>query len=113
MREIDFLLDVNSLGVVVHEGADAAMEAIKEWILTPMGDIFGMPAWGNQFYLFRHYPANETLEMQIEAHIITKLPIDIPSVVITGIRVIANGIDDIVVIIGTPQGAIKEKLVNL
>jgi len=113
MKEIDFLLEVNSLGVITYDDEQAAINNIREWVLTPMNDIYGMPSWGNQFHLFRHYPANVILEMQIEAHIVIKLPIDIPSVVITGIKVVAQGIDDIVVTIGTPQGAITQKLAEL
>lgn len=113
MREIDFLLNVNSLGVVVFEDGEAAMNDIREWILTPVGDIYGMPWWGNSLYMFRHYPANELLEIQIESHIATKLPVDIPFVTIKGIRVLAQGVDDIVVTINTSHGLIQEKLVTL
>ena len=74
MKEVGFLLNVNSSGVLVCDDEYAAMEKIREWILTPQGDIHGMPAWGNQFFLFRHLPSDSMLEVQIELHIVTKLP---------------------------------------
>jgi hypothetical protein len=113
MKEVDFLLDVNSLGVISHKDGDALMNNIREWVLTPVGDVYGMPSWGNQFHLFRHYPANEILEMQIEAHIVTKLPVDMPSIPINGIRVIAKGVDSVTVVIGTSLGVVEEKIVKL
>jgi hypothetical protein len=113
MQDIDFLLKANSLGVIVHENDDVALNNIKEWILTPVNDIYGMPYWGNEFHLFRHNPADETLELQLEAHIVTKLPVDIPSISINGIRVTANEIDDIIIVIGTSLGVVRETIIKL
>lgn len=110
MQGIDFLLEANSLGVIVHEDDDVALNNIKEWILTPVNDIYGMPYWGNEFHLFRHYPADEILELQLEAHIVTKLPVDIPSTSINGIRVTASEMDGIIIAIGTPSGVVEETI---
>lgn len=47
LNEIDALLDICTLGIVTHEGDDAALvERLDEWLFTPRGTIYGYPNWG-------------------------------------------------------------------
>ena len=47
--EIDYLMQMDESGVIVHEGEAAAINNVTEWMDTPRGQVFGNPAWGNGF----------------------------------------------------------------
>lgn len=80
LNEIDALLDICTLGIVTHEGDDAALvERLDEWLFTPRGTIYGYPNWGNRLSRFKHQPSDTATAVQIENDIITALRIDIPA----------------------------------
>lgn len=88
--EIDYLMQMDESGVIVHEGEAAAINNVTEWMDTPRGQVFGNPAWGNGFAAFRHAPPSEAVEIGIENMIVTDLPRDVVGVVVRGVRCSAS-----------------------
>ncbi|MGL5294179.1 MAG: hypothetical protein ACRC9V_10515, partial [Aeromonas sp.] len=89
--EIDYLMGIDESGIIVHESGSAALlNNVTEWMATPVGHVFGRPAWGNRFAAFRHSPPSEALEIAIENMIVTDLPRDVVGVVVRGVRCSAS-----------------------
>lgn len=88
--EIDYLIQMNESGVIVHEGEAAAINNVTEWMDTPQGQVYGNPPWGNRFAAFRHSPPSEAVEIGIENMIVTDLPRDVVGVVVKGVRCSAS-----------------------
>lgn len=108
MNEIDYNLDVETDGVIAHKDSEAIRNDIAEWIATPQGEIHGMPSWGNLFANYRHHPQGSVLEVALESHIVTKLPKDVPSAIISGVRFKSVSIDKLKVSILTPYGIVHQ-----
>lgn len=110
--EIDYLMRLNESGVIVHEGGDAAINNVTEWMDTPKGHVYGNPPWGNSFASFRHAPPSEAVEIGIENMIVTELPRDVVGVVVRGVRCSASSseIDIYNVQIDTNIGFISHSL---
>lgn len=91
MNEIDSLMRTDAGGVIIFEGDNAAILAkFDEWLRTPVGSIWGLPAWGNTLSDFRHAPSGNSTEIGIESALITKLRQDIPDLQLLGIRCNTN-----------------------
>lgn len=84
--EINYLMQLDESGVIVHEGEAAAINNVTEWMDTPRGRVYGNPAWGNSFAAFRHAPPSEAVEIGIENMVVTDLPRDVVGVVVKGVR---------------------------
>ncbi|HAU6297941.1 TPA: hypothetical protein JD836_14620 [Citrobacter freundii] len=91
MNEIDALMRMDTGGVLIYEGNSAAFLAqFNEWLRTPVGSVWGLPAWGNTLTDFRHEPSGNSTEIAIEAALITKLKQDIPDLPLKAIRCITQ-----------------------
>lgn len=87
MNEIDALMRTDAGGVVIFEGDNAAALAqLGEWLKTPVGSVWGLPAWGHTINDFLHEPSGNSTEIAIEAALITKLHQDIPNLPLQAIR---------------------------
>lgn len=84
--EIDYLMALDESGVVVLEDDDAAINNVREWMDTPVGSIYGLPAWGNRFAAFKHQPPTEAVEIAIENMVVTELPRDVRGIIVRGVR---------------------------
>jgi hypothetical protein len=110
--EIDYLMQLNESGVIVHEGDAATINNVTEWMDTPRGHVYGNPGWGNSFIQFRHEPPSEAVEIGIENMIVTDLQRDVAGVVVKGIRCSASSknLDVYNVIIDTNLGFVSHPL---
>lgn len=91
MNEIDAMMRTDAGGVIIYEGDAAAVLAkFDEWLRTPVGSVWGLPAWGNTLSDFRHEPSGNSTEIAIEAALITKLRQDIPDLKLQAIRCITQ-----------------------
>lgn len=104
--EIDHLLDIKD-GQLATYDIDEVREKINWWIDTPQGSVWGDPQKGNKLVMFKHDPISTATEIAIEAHILEKLPADIPLVQIKGIRVTEEKSQEATIYIDTPQGLVK------
>ncbi|WP_429169405.1 hypothetical protein [Aeromonas hydrophila] len=84
--EIDYLLAMDESGVIIHENDAAVLNNVAEWMDTPVGHVYGNPAWGNRFAAFRHEPPSEAVEIGIENMVVTDMPRDVVGVVVRGVR---------------------------
>lgn len=91
--EIEHLLKLDSGDLITYEGSDEVLEKIRYWINTPVGSVWGLPDFGNSLKQFQHESPCTALNFAIEAHIITKLKVDMPLIEIMGIRVEAESSD--------------------
>lgn len=87
--EVRASLDIVNGALAVSEGQSAVLESIYWWLQTPIGSVWGNPAFGNKLAMFKHDPIGNQLEVAIEAHIFDKMSKDLPLVKIEAIRVIA------------------------
>lgn len=90
MEEIDYLMQLDESGVIVHEDDGAVINNVVEWLRTPRGSVYGNPAWGNILHSFQHEPPTEATEIAIENMIVVDLPRDVRGVQISGIRCYAD-----------------------
>ena len=84
--EPDFLLNFDPSGVIIHHGANAEIERLREWLYTPVTSRFGNPEWGNNIGSYRHEPMCNTTARAIENSILLKLPLDCPDLPVAQIR---------------------------
>lgn len=104
--EIDFLLTLEPSGVVVQEGDDADVENIREWLATPMGEVYGRPTWGHPLNQYRHLPHSTATARAIENSLLIKLAEDLPELPISRILVEPVGKDGYYIGIATPKAVI-------
>lgn len=115
-REIDYLMDLSESGVITYSDSDADVNNVLEWLDTPEGSVYGNPSWGNPLARFKHEPSNsEVTAMGIEFAIIQKIPIDLPSIVLTSIFCEPSPThpDLYLVRLGLPSGTFEKTLNNL
>jgi hypothetical protein len=104
--EINHVLDVFE-GQLVTYDADESLAKVNWWLDTPEGQLWGDPAWGNKLIQFNHDPISVSLDVVIEAHIYSKMSVDLPSVSIKGIRVVTKEMNQAQLILETPYGLIE------
>ncbi|MGL5905113.1 MAG: hypothetical protein ACRCZA_00110 [Shewanella sp.] len=86
IREIDFLLEVDAFGIVVHDDT-ANANNVREWLSTPQGKVYGRPSWGHELERYKHEPASsEVVAVNIEFSIIKGMGRDLPNVTINAIN---------------------------
>lgn len=112
MEEIDFLMQLDESGVIVHDSDAAVVNNVVEWLRTPRGSVYGNPAWGNILHSFLHEPPIEDTEIGIENMIVVDLPRDVRGVHISGIRCSADPaeLDVYNITLQTGQGLITQQI---
>lgn len=112
MKEIDYLMTLGTNGLKEYSGeleAKAAM--LREWLDTPVGSIYGQPAWGSILAQFKHEPTNQQhVQVSIESRLLQKLAEDLPDLKITGIGYSEREIDWAQLTIKLPEGTINEEV---
>lgn len=105
MNEIDCLLRITSEGVSVKLGdSDAMLARLEEWLYTPRGSIYGLPAWGNPLQKYKHENLNNFTAVAMENDLVVSLKRDIPELPMLSIRVEALDKDLYQLTIGFPWG---------
>ncbi len=112
MQEIDYLMQLDESGVIVHEDDAAVLNNVVEWFKTPRGSVYGNPAWGNILHSFQHEPPTEATEIAIENMIVVDLPRDVRNVQISGIRCAADPgeLDVYNIALQTGQGLLTQQI---
>lgn len=113
MREIDYLMEMNESGVIVHDDDKSQINQLKEWLDTPQGSIWGNPTWGNTCADFTHEPTHSSLTaVNIEFALLDGIERDLPHIQISDIwcEPHPEEIDRYQITIGTPQGTITNKV---
>lgn len=108
--EIEFLMEINSGGIVIKEGAQAYLEMIREWLYTRVNSRYGNPGWGNSISQYKHEPTSSNVECSVENSILLKLAEDIPNFQVTSIRCESVNKDIYKVSISTSLGNIQEEV---
>lgn len=112
MVEIDYLMNINAGGVIVHSDDDSKLNNLIEWLETPQGSVWGRPSWGNELEQFKHEPTQSSATtVNIEFSILNGVERDLPSLQITRIlcKEDKNDIDKFNITICTPFGNIIEQ----
>jgi hypothetical protein len=91
--ELDYLLNASEGGVESYGEDIAAISRISEWLDTPQGQVWGSPSWGHTLTQYKHQPMSGDTAAAIENSIAAKLPIDLPDIAISYIRVEPKEID--------------------
>ena len=99
-QEIDYLLKVTIDGVTTYAEDQAVAVRVEEWLDTPQGEIWGAPQWGNRLKQYKHLPICDDTAAAIENSILMKLPVDVPSAVITHISAKPQGVDTYLIQVG-------------
>lgn len=110
--EIDYLMTLKSTGLMTYDDTLSAKSAmLREWLDTPVGTIYGLPAWGNIISEFKHDPT-ESIHVQVafESRLLQKLAEDLPSLAIKGISFSELEFDLGQIAIQIPEGTISEKV---
>lgn len=110
MTELDFLMTLDSGGVVEKEDGAAYVEVVREWLSTPISTVWGDPSWGNNLNQYKHQPQSTTTESAIENSILLKLPTDCPSIKIGAILCESIEKDLYQISIFTRYGVISERV---
>ena len=87
MQEYDHLLNVRQHGLHVLSDGEAVNNNIEEWLDNPVHTISDRPDWGHNLTPFLFEPPSTDLAVAIEASIAEKLPKDVISVKIDGVRI--------------------------
>lgn len=105
--ELSHTLNIDETGLITATGANAKLERIKEWLSTPIGCVYGNPAWGNEFNKYKHNPASIQTAISIESSAL-KIVNDIEG--INGLSVYCEpiGKDQYHIYINTPSGSVNE-----
>jgi hypothetical protein len=110
------MLRVNESGVVINEGdKESWMVRLEEWLLTPVGTVYGLPHWGNPIAEFKHEPIGEGsshVEVAIENRLAKKLRADLPGLNLQAIRCESISEDKISVAFYAKGGVTKAVLQN-
>ena len=93
MTEIDYLLQLDSAGIVVYEDSSAALCQIKEWADTTIGTVWGDPKWGCPLDKYRHLPVSDDAAGIIESALAMKITEDLPDLSIGAILVTPIDVD--------------------
>lgn len=93
MIEIDYLLTINTDGVITYDDDMAAAHQIAEWADTGVGEVWGKPLWGCPWSQYRHLPVDDDSAGIIETSLAMKMATDLPNIPIQGIRVMPGGVD--------------------
>lgn len=104
--EIDHRLKIADGQLVTYELRQIE-EKVKWWLITPQGERWGFPSWGHKLIMFKHDPPSTSTEIAMESHIFEKLPRDIPSVRIHGIKVESINAHETLLYLDTPFGLVK------
>ena len=104
--EINHLLEIQDNQIITYD-LDEIAEKVRWWLDTPQGEVWGDPSRGNKLIMFKHDPISVSTEIAIEAHILDKLPEDIPAIQIRGIRVEGLNAHEAILYVDTPQGLVK------
>lgn len=110
-QTIDYLMNLNEQGVVVHTDSDVILNDITEWLDTPVGSIFGNPSWGNELATFKHENMNDDLAISAENSISRGLTRDLPAIAaVSSIDVDIADFDRYQLVVTTPYGSISRFL---
>ncbi|RAU45274.1 hypothetical protein DBY68_016785 [Pseudocitrobacter sp. RIT415] len=113
-NEIDYLMSLTSTGLRTYNTElEAKAAALKEWIDTPVGSVYGLPAWGNILSEFKHDPiGSDRVQVAIESRLLQKLSEDVPSLKIKGVSFAGQEFDLGVITIRIPEGTITSGVSN-
>lgn len=108
MREIDHLMTLYTGGMKTYGSEIEALgERFREWLNTPVGSIWGNPAWGNILPVFKHEPTTKShIQVAMENRLLSKLRSDLPEMNIRNVVIQEGDVDLLIIKIGIPQGAI-------
>lgn len=106
--EINYLMDLDSAGIVVHEGYGAIANNLLEWLATPESTVYGAPSWGHPLVRYKHEPADENTEFLMRSDILTSLERDMPDVRVSEISATndKNSLDVVKVVLGVNKSYI-------
>lgn len=110
IEEIDYLLELDPSGLVVHDDGPALNQRISEWFETPQGTLIDKPWWGHNFGTFKHEPLSDNLNIMAEMNIMEKLPRDVQNVNIRAVGVEFVEIDRCVVKINYSLGTFSNEV---
>ncbi|MCG7545431.1 hypothetical protein MHM93_14715 [Pseudoalteromonas sp. MM17-2] len=110
IEDIDYLLRLDSSGVVVHQDASVYINNIYEWLDTPEGSVFGNPAWGNALDRYKHENLTTDLEVSIENHVLRKMLVDLPQIPVSGVKAEILSFDQFALSIKTPFGVVERTI---
>lgn len=85
MYEIDYLMQIDTQGIVTYEDEMAVFCQITEWLDTEVGDVWGAPNWGCPVKMYMHLPVNEDTAGIIESSLATKIAEDLPNITISAV----------------------------
>lgn len=105
--EIEHRLEISDGQLVTYTLREIEAK-INWWLVTPQGERWGDPSWGHKFIMFKHDPPSISTEIAMESHIYEKLPKDIPSVRIHGIKVESLNAHETMLYLDTPFGLVKK-----
>lgn len=111
IESIDYLLELDEQGVIVHRESGVILNNITEWLDTPRGSVFGKPSWGNELHKFKHETMNDDLAISVENLIIRGLIRDLPIFTSAStVTVRSDDFDRYAISIITPYGTISRLL---
>ncbi|TMO87700.1 hypothetical protein [Pseudoalteromonas ruthenica] len=110
IEDIDYLMKLDSGGVVVHQDSSVYVNNIYEWLDTKEGTVFGWPAWGNALDSYKHENLTTDLEVPIENHVLRKMRVDLPHIPVSGVRAEVLDFDHYLLSIKTPFGVVEKKI---
>ena len=111
IKEYDYLLNGSPYEeVVIHDDLGAMGQRVAEWLDTPEGTVADMPGWGHPFYLFKHEPESDDLNVMAEMALYEKLTTDIKDLDLRGVSVSFSEIDRMDVAIKIGESILKKQV---
>lgn len=92
-NELAFLLNFDEDELTQKEGVDAWLEAIRFWLDTPEGSVWGRPEWGNPLVDFKFEDMSTDTEVEFKLDMLSALRRDLPYIPVSGIDVQFSNID--------------------
>ena len=77
---------------------------------TPEGTVADMPSWGHPFYMFKHEPESDDLNVMAEMALYEKLTADIKDLDLRGLSICFSEIDRMDVAIKLGEGILKKQV---
>lgn len=106
--ELDHLFAVDGGQIKEHTEASALLELVRFWLNTPKGERWAKPSWGHELIKYKHDPEAVSTEIAIEAMIFHKLPSDLPSIEVRGVRVTFIAKNEAIISVQSQYGLIQE-----
>lgn len=106
--ELDHLFAVDGGQIIEYEEHAGALELVRFWLNTPKGERWGNPVWGHELIRYKHDPQGTSTEIGIEAMIFKKLPTDLPSIEVRGVRVIFTSECEALLSVMTQYGLVQD-----